>query len=128
MNTTIPAQIVSVVRSAVLTELGEAADQITEASIVYEKERHPENFTAPLARFDAARALLEAIGWSDVQRVIDLGTHRPALVRALEDRLRVERDFLNQRSTESADRDTTERTIEWIEGLLIANSLRGGDA
>lgn len=62
---TIPAEVARVARSAVLTELGEAADQISQASLGYEKEQRPDSFNESLARFDVLRRLLDAIGWSN---------------------------------------------------------------
>ena len=128
MNTTIPAQIVNVVRSAALTELGEAAAQIEEASIGYEKERHPENFAGPLKRFDETRALVDALGWSDSERVIDLDVHGQALARALESRLITERYHSEEASTDPSSRRATECVIRWLECFLLDSGLRGGES
>jgi hypothetical protein len=130
MNTTIPAQIVSVVRAAVLTELGEAAAQIEEASLGYQKERHPEYFTGPLEQFDTIRALLDRIGWSecDIDIDIDIDAYRRPLAKALKNRLVADRSYISDTMIEPSEREATERDIDGIEDFLTVNGLRGGDA
>jgi hypothetical protein len=128
MNTTIPAQIVSVVRAAVLTELGEAAAQIEEASLGYQKERHPEYFTGPLEQFDTVRALLDRIGWSDSERAIDIDAYRRPLAKALKDRLAADRSYISDTMIEPSEREATERDIDGMEDFLTVNGLKGGDA
>lgn len=128
MTTTIPAQMVSIVRSAALTEMGEAAEQIAQASLGYEKERHPEHFSEPLIRFDRARALVDALRWSDHERIINLDVHAQALARALEARLAVERNHAQDPSTEPTSRRVTECVIDWLEGFLLDSHLRSEDS
>jgi hypothetical protein len=128
MNTTIPAHLVSVLRSAVLTGLGDAASPIEEASLTYRKEEHPEYFSGPLEQFDAIRALLDRIGWSDAERVLDIVGYRHLLAKALTDRLEADRGFVTDKVIEPTEREATERAIASIEHFLTANGLSDGDA
>jgi hypothetical protein len=120
---------VRVVRSAVLTVLGDAASDIENASVGYEKEQHPpEEFQEPFQRFDKLRRLLDTIGWGNVKRQIDVREHRDSLTSALEDRLDVNRDCIKDSWTEPADRKRLERETCWIEGFLTDNDSRAEDA
>jgi hypothetical protein len=90
---TIPAQIMSVVRCAVLAELGNPAAEIEQSSVGCNMENHPEDFGALLNEFDTVRALLDAVGWSNTERSIDVEKHRRPLLSALESWLRNDRYF-----------------------------------
>lgn len=85
---TIPAELVALVRSALFTELGSAAEDTAHVVEQHDHEDHPERFAEPLQQHDAARTLLDAIGWqsaeppADVQ--VDLHAHRAALAAALD--------------------------------------------
>lgn len=123
---TIPAQIMSIVRCAVLAELGNAAAEIEQSSVGCQMEDRPEDFGALLEKFDAVRALLEEVGWSNTERAIDVEKHRPPLVSALESRLGLDRYFVADPATSPASREATERDIDGIEGFLSAAGLNGG--
>jgi hypothetical protein len=126
-KTTIPAEIVRVVRAAVLTELGGAAAEIEEASIGYEKEEHPETFTESFARFDALRGLLDAIGWSnETPRTIDIDEHREPLVMALKERLEGDLSYVEDPLSDPVVREAVERDVSGVEDFLSANDLGGG--
>lgn len=123
-KTAIPAEIVRVVRSAIITELGGAAAEIEQASLGYEKEEHPETFIEPFAKFDALRRLLDAVGWSNVSpRLIDVEQHRKPLAIALTERLATDRPYVADRSIEPATREAVERDIRGIEAFLAAAGL-----
>jgi hypothetical protein len=123
-KTTIPAEIVRVVRSAIITELGGAAAEIEQASLGYEKEEHPETFSEPFAKFDALRSLLDAVGWSNASpRLIDVEQHREPLAVALTERLATDRPYVADRSIEPATREAVERDIRGIEAFLAAAGL-----
>ena len=123
-KTTIPAEIVRVVRSAIITELGGAAAEIEQASLGYEKEEHPETFSEPFAKFDALRRLLDAVGWSNASpRLIDVEHHREPLAVALKERLATDRPYVADRSIEPAAREAVERDIRGIEAFLAATGL-----
>lgn len=125
---TIPAQLVRVMRSAVLTVLGDAASDIEEASLSYDKEQHQERFAEPFARFDALRGLLDAIGWRNAERSIDVQEYREQLLTALEDRLTVNRACIADSWTEPASRKRLERENRSIERFQAVNGIQEGDA
>ena len=79
-------------------------------------------------RFDGARALVDALRWSDHERIIDLDVHAQALARALEARLAIERDHAQDPITEPAGRRVTKCVIDWLEGFLLDSHLRAGDS
>jgi len=127
-TTTIPAEIMRVTRSAVLAELGDTAVEIEEASISYEREEHPETFAEPFERFDALRSLLDAIGWSnETPRPIDIDEYREPLAKALQERLVIDRYYVEDPSTKPAACEATEHDIAGIERFMAANDLRGDE-
>lgn len=119
--TTIPAELTKIVRSAVLTELGGAAADIEEASIGREKEEHPDRFQEPLERFDALRALLNAVGWANVTVPIDLDEYGERLAYVLSERLETDRAILDDLAT--VKREALQRDIASIERFLAENDL-----
>lgn len=124
-TSTIPAEIVSVVRSALLTQLGDAAAGIEDATNTFQKEQHPERFTEPFARFDAWRGLLALIGWSNEPVPIDLDEHGELLAAAIVERLEIDRDCVaGYTPDEQAEREAVERDIEAMERFMTANNLR----
>jgi hypothetical protein len=122
----IPAQIMSVVRCAVLAELGNAAAEIEQSSVGCNMENRPEDFGALLEEFDTVRALLEEVGWGNTERTIDVEQHRRPLKAALESRLGLDRYFVADPATSPASREATERGIDGIEGFLSGAGLNGG--
>jgi len=62
------------------------------------REEHPGRYRAPLARLDAARALLDLVGWSTasppVDVRVDVRQHHRSLLRALRSELLVEEETL----------------------------------
>jgi hypothetical protein len=123
---TIPAEIMSVVRCAVLAELGNAAAEIEQSSVGCHMEERPEDFGALLGEFDAMRALLHAVGWSNTEQAFDVEEHRRPLNAALESWLRNDRYFVADTATSPAAREETEREIAGLEGVLAAAGLKGG--
>ncbi len=95
----IPPAVVSILRSAVLFEIGDAASEISTVSARARAESHPEWFAGHLNHFDTQRALLDALGWSEadieIEAEIDLDQHRAALVRALANQLETELDLMD---------------------------------
>jgi len=121
---TIPAELVALVRSALFTELGSAAEETAHVVEQHDHEDHTERFTEPLLRHNAARALLDAIRWqgaehpADVQ--VDLHTHHTALTAALDVALLVGDEELAEAERVDAERaqrgepskrDTTTRRV-----------------
>ena len=126
-TSTIPAEIVGVVRSALLTQLGHAAATIEDATNTFQKEQHPERFTEPLARFDALRGLLALIGWGNEPVLIDLDEHGELLAAAIVERLEIDRDCVaGYAPDEQGEREVVERDIEAMERFMAANDLERG--
>ncbi len=124
---TIPAEVTRGARSAVLTELGEAADQISQASLDYEKEQNPESFNEPLAKFDTLRRLLDAIGWSNETRTIEIEyEQREILAMALQERVAADREHIADHLTAADARESTEHNVYAVEDFLAANGLTEG--
>jgi hypothetical protein len=112
-------------RSALLSELGEAAEEIERASTHSEMERDPESFKRPLVRLDQIRAALELLGWSEAEpeaeRRLALAPHRASIVAALQARLEVEREYAegDEDGTGAArQRSNAREQVALIEGLL----------
>lgn len=124
---TIPTEVTRVARSAVLTELGEAADQISQASLGYEKEQNPDSFNEPLAKFDTLRRLLDAIGWSNETRTIEIeDEQRGVLARALQERVVADREHIVDPLTGADVREATEHDVYAIEDFRAVNGLTAG--
>jgi hypothetical protein len=109
---TVPAEMVGLLREGLHSEIEAAVQLIAPVVEAPDREQHPERYRAPLARLDAARALLDLVGWgtpdppADVR--VDLGEHHRALLRALRSELLVEEEALGG-GQESGPRDAAER-------------------
>lgn len=99
---TIPARIVRYLREALHSQLGMAAEDISEASHEVGQER-PVLYVEPLERLDRSRALLDLIGWKDTAdegpATINFIGHRQMLLRALEAQLTAEHDMSQEDTT-----------------------------
>jgi hypothetical protein len=95
---TIPARIVRYLREALHSQLGMAAEDISQASHEVGRAR-PVLCAESMERFDRTRALLDLIGWKDTTdegpATINLVGHRQALLTALQAQLTAERDMTN---------------------------------
>jgi hypothetical protein len=107
--TTIPADAVLRLRDALCSQLGYVAQELSSAVRERGRERHPEWFAEPVARFDRTRALLDEIGWREhgpeQDAEIDLDQHRQVIVAALSDQLATEHHFM----AEQGDAAKTQR-------------------
>jgi hypothetical protein len=127
--TNIPPEVVAILRSALLSDLGVAAGELDEASLSHDKEHHPEWFLEPLAALDAQRAVLDLLGWGEPDSQgpvpIELNAHRDVIAKAMRTRLEVERDYMNETSVKGArqQRETATRNARVIEGFLSANGF-----
>jgi hypothetical protein len=127
--THIQPEVVVILRSALLSDLGVAAGELDEASLSHDKEHHPEWFLKPLATLDAQRAVLDLLGWSEPEAQdpvpINLDAHRDVIAKAMSTRLEVERDYMNETSVEGArqQRETATRNARVIEEFLSANGF-----
>jgi hypothetical protein len=85
---TIPAEAVALVRGGLLGELGDAAGDIHDAIGRKGYDKRASRYGEPLKHQDATRALLERVGWENVETprlvtiYLDVREHREALVRA----------------------------------------------
>jgi hypothetical protein len=99
---TIPARIVRYLREALHSQLGMAADGISEASHEV-GQAWLVLYVEPLERLDRGRALLDLIGWKDTAdegpATINLVGHRQMLLRALQAQLTAERDMSHEDTT-----------------------------
>jgi hypothetical protein len=98
--TTIPAAAVLRLREALYGQLGDVAEELASAGRTPGRKVHDEWYE-PVARFDRTRALLDDIGWSELDPEpdveIDLATHRQVIVTALSDQLEAERHLMAER-------------------------------
>lgn len=99
---TIPARIVRYLREALHSQLGMAAEDISEAGHEVGQAR-PVLYAEPLERLDRSRALLDLIGWKDTTdegpAMINLIGHPQMLLRALRAQLVAERDMSSEDTT-----------------------------
>ncbi|MGH2903261.1 MAG: hypothetical protein ACRDK7_06725 [Solirubrobacteraceae bacterium] len=106
---TVPGEAARELRKGLHTELGGAAQDIEEVTLKHDQVTHPDWYEEPLGRFDATRALLNEIGWSDIDAPaeevqIDLDAHRHAVTRALETALLTAENDINELDTVEAER------------------------
>jgi len=137
---TVPAQVVTLVRSALHTELGNAAEALAGVVERHGNEDHPEWFTEPLQRHDATRALLDVIGWDNtsqpVDARVDLRIHREALTAALDVALLVGDEELAEaeqvdaeraKRGEPSKRETTARRVLALQEFVAAVEAQVSD-
>ena len=131
---TVPAEIVGHLRCGLHMELGHAAGEIATLSTLRDRESYPDWYTEPLQQLDAARALLDAVGWSLTDSPdsveIDLDRHGPILVTALVGLLEIERDLMEvDLSFEGAEQQRTRasRAVREIESFLADHDLQKAD-
>jgi hypothetical protein len=130
---TVPAGVVYELRRTMHLELSCAAQDIDEVAVRKGQVTHPEWYEEPLARFDAIRALLDEMGWWNIdppaEISLDLRAHRLVVTRALEtallladadmkdlDAVEVER----ARRGEPSRREATTQRVSAISGFAVA--------
>jgi len=95
---TVPAGMVGLLCEGLHSEIEAAVQSIAPVVEAPDRDEHPERYRAPLARLDAARALLDLVGWGTpgppVDVRVDLREHHRALLRALQSELLVEEEAL----------------------------------
>ncbi len=121
----LPADAAALVRFGLLSELSKTAKEITEALGRVEYDEDAARYVAPLARQDAARALLEVVGWENVRRppptmIVYLDVHRDALLRAMRNSLDHEKTRAGKPDTPEGERATAETSWVLLEKLLAA--------
>jgi hypothetical protein len=130
----VPAEVVVILRSALLSEMGVPAGQLEQASLDHGKEHRPESFLKPLAALDEYRAVLDVIGWEEPQTQepasFDLDTYRSEIARAMLTRLDVEWDYMQvDPALKGSERQRENATgnAQIIEEFLYAHGLAGGE-
>jgi hypothetical protein len=107
---TVPAEMLSELRNGLHTVLGDAAQGVSQATERYERERHPEWYAEHRERFERTWTLLDLIGWGKPKQPaaihIDLREHHQAVAEALEVRLLIASDDLNE--ADKVDAEHTE--------------------
>ncbi|HWY19218.1 MAG TPA: hypothetical protein VNY27_10975 [Solirubrobacteraceae bacterium] len=94
----VPAGMVGLLREGLHSEIEAAVQLIAPVVEAPDRDEHPERYRVPLARLDAARALLDLVGWSSagppVDVRVDLREHHRVLLRALRSELLIEEEAL----------------------------------
>jgi hypothetical protein len=107
---TVPAEMVGLLREGLHSEIEAAVHLIAP---VVEAPGREERYRAPLARLDAARALLDLAGWSaacpPVDVRVDVRRHHRSLLRALRSELLVEEEALGGERASGLGRAPTDR-------------------
>jgi transcriptional regulator with XRE-family HTH domain len=118
------ARAVALVRFGLLSELSKTAREVREALSRRGYDEDAERYVAPLGRQDAARALLEVVGWENVERsrpvTVYLDVHRNTLVRAMRNSLNHEKTRAMNPDTSKEERVAAEASWTLLEKLLAA--------
>ncbi len=124
VSVSLPSEAVALVRLGLLGELGEVAGEISEAIGRAGYDEAAEWYAGPLKRQDAVRALLDAMGWENVEEqrpvTVYLDVHRDALVRAMRNSLDHERTRAMHPDTPEEERAMAEANCALLEKLLAA--------
>jgi hypothetical protein len=121
---TIPVEAVALVRSGVFAELNHIAGDIASLTALEGHEEAAERYTEPYQREDAARALLNVVGWEVIEEpvpvVIDLHRHRGALLCAAHHDLDHQVWVVEHKATTDAARVAAEANRTLLEELIAA--------
>ncbi len=124
VSVSLPSEAVALVRLGLLGELGETAGEISEAIGRAGYDEAAEWYAGPLKRQDAARALLNAMGWENVEEprpvMVYLDVHRDALVRAMRNSHDDQRTRAMHPDTQEEERAAAEASCALLEKLLAA--------
>ncbi len=124
ISVTVPSKAVALVRSGLLSELGDAAGEVNEAVGLAGYDEAAERYAEPLRRMDAARALLDVMGWENVETprvmTVYLDVHREALLRAARNELDHQVCRAEGRDTPDEARATAEVNRALLEKLIAA--------
>lgn len=126
----VPAEVVKILREALLGQLGEPMAKLDDVSLLYEREKHPELFLSALQELDAYRTAIDEIGWGQPARqrpaIINLDAHRVPILTALHTQLEVERDYMREDLKARGarkQRKTARRNARIIERFLREHGL-----
>ena len=124
VSVALPSEAVALVRLGSLGELGDAALEISEAIGRTGYDQAAKWYAETLKRQDAVRALLNAIGWENVEEprpvTVYLDVHRDALARAMHNGLDDQRTRAMHPDTPEEERATAEANCALLEKLLAA--------
>ena len=105
---TVPAEMASELRDGLHTVLGDAAEGVSQTTEQFEREDHPECYAEQRERFERTWALLDLIGWHEPKQPatvrINLREHHRAMTEALDVRLLVAADDLEEANAVDAER------------------------
>ena len=120
----IPAETVTVLRSALLTDIGGPAEFLEQASLAHDKEKRPELFRAALSEINAYCLLLDAIGWSEPDdpstqepRLVDFDLCRRLAADAMRSKLKGEQEFVTERAAEKNEDATYRQAVADIKRI-----------
>ena len=123
-SVSLPSEAVALVRLGLLGELGETAGEISDAIGRAGYDEAAEWYAGPLKRQDAARALLNAMGWENVEELrpvmVYLDVHRDALVRAMRNSHDDQTTRAMHPDTPEEEHTTAEANCALLEKLLAA--------
>lgn len=134
----IPTRAASILRDALICEIGRPAGQAEQHSTNAHDAKHIEALRAAVSEIKAISAALEEIGWHEPphthwrkhrrasRTMIDLDHHYNAILTALHSQLEVEHDFMNDQRNHRGGRKqyrSAKRNAKTIEKLLRANGL-----
>jgi hypothetical protein len=126
---TLHAKAVTLVRLGLLGELGNAAEAINEAIGREGYDKAAEWYAEQLKRQDATRALLDAMGWENVENprpvTVYLDVHRDALLHAIRNNLDQQITVAGHPDMSDEKRAAAEASRALLEKLLAAI---GGEA
>lgn len=105
---TVPAEMASELRNGLHTVLGGAAQGVSQVTDKPGRERHPEWYSEHRERLERIWTLLDLIGWGEPNQPaairIDLRQHHRAVSEALDVRLLVGEDDLNEAGAVDGER------------------------
>lgn len=104
----VPAELVRSLRGGLHSAFGVAAEEIATLSMEARRERDPDLYRESLAQFDRVRALLDVIGWVEVDPPVevrfDLREHWQAALEALDNEIGAVKDRVKEAAAVDAER------------------------
>lgn len=134
----IPTRAASILRDALVHELGRPAGQAEQQSANAHNAPRIEQLRAAVSEIKAIAAALDEIGWHEpphthprkhrraCRTMIDLDHHYNAILTALHSQLEVEHDLASEQGKQRGvrkQRRSAKRNAKTIEKLLLANRL-----
>jgi hypothetical protein len=121
---TISGKTVTILRSALLSDIGGPAGHLEQASVAKDKEKRPELFRSAISELSAYCLLLDAIGWSEPDdpstqgpRFIDFDLCRRLAADAMRTKLIGEQEFVVELSAEKEQGAVYEQALADIKAI-----------